>query len=78
MLRFSILVFTSVLFAFLPAWGNEKQDNNKKKPIKALLVTGGCCHDYERQKLILTQGISARADVEWTIVHQGGPPEAKL
>jgi putative membrane-bound dehydrogenase-like protein len=42
------------------------------RPIRALLVTGGCCHDYDRQKLILTRGISARADVRWTVVHQGG------
>ncbi len=42
------------------------------RPIQALLVTGGCCHDYDRQKLILTRGISARADVRWTVVHQGG------
>ena len=43
-----------------------------KRPIQALLVTGGCCHDYDRQKLILTRGISARTDVRWTVVHQGG------
>ncbi len=41
------------------------------KPIKALLVTGGCCHDYANQKIILTRGISALANVEWTIVHEG-------
>jgi type 1 glutamine amidotransferase len=41
------------------------------KPIRALLVTGGCCHDYTHQKKILTEGISARANVEWTIVHEG-------
>jgi type 1 glutamine amidotransferase len=41
------------------------------KPIRALLVTGGCCHDYEHQKKILTEGISARANVVWTIVHEG-------
>ncbi len=43
-----------------------------EKPIRALLVTGGCCHDYDRQKLILTKGVSARANVVWTVVHQGG------
>jgi len=48
------------------------QNEAKKPPIQALLVTGGCCHDYDRQKLILTRGISARADVRWTVVHQGG------
>ena len=46
--------------------------NNSDHPIHALLVTGGCCHDYDRQKLILTRGISARANVRWTVVHQGG------
>ena len=40
--------------------------------IKALLITGGGFHDYEAQKKILTEGISARAAVEWTIVHEGG------
>jgi putative heme-binding domain-containing protein len=42
------------------------------KPIHALLITGGCCHDYINQKKILTEGVSARANVRWTIVHQGG------
>lgn len=43
------------------------------KSIRALLVCGGCCHDYEHQKTILTEGISARANVEWKIVHEGDP-----
>ncbi|GDY19332.1 hypothetical protein LBMAG56_06770 [Verrucomicrobiota bacterium] len=47
-------------------------DAAETKPIKALLVCGGCCHDYERQKKILTEGISQRANVEWTVVHDGG------
>jgi type 1 glutamine amidotransferase len=42
------------------------------RTLRALLITGGCCHDYERQKAILSEGISARAKVEWTIVHEGG------
>src|SRR5690242_7512044 len=37
------------------------------KPIRALLVLGGCCHDYREQQQILTKGISARANVQWTI-----------
>jgi type 1 glutamine amidotransferase len=37
------------------------------KPIRALLVIGGCCHDYAKQKEILTKGISARANVQWAI-----------
>jgi type 1 glutamine amidotransferase len=41
-------------------------------PIRALLITGGCCHDYEAQKATLTNGISARANVVWTVIHEGG------
>lgn len=37
------------------------------KPIRALLVLGGCCHDYKEQQTLLTKGISARANVEWQI-----------
>ena len=36
-------------------------------PIRALLVIGGCCHDYAKQKDLLTQGVSARANVQWSI-----------
>ena len=35
----------------------------------ALLVAGGCCHDYKAQKDLLTKGISARANVEWRIAY---------
>ncbi len=42
------------------------------EPIKALMITGGCCHDYEHQKQIISEGISQRANVEWTILHEGG------
>jgi type 1 glutamine amidotransferase len=37
------------------------------KPIRALLVIGGCCHDYQAQQHLLKEGISARAHVEVTI-----------
>ncbi len=38
-------------------------------PIRALLVAGGCCHDYKHQQDLLTQGISARANVSWAIAY---------
>src|SRR4051812_24376772 len=46
------------------------------KPLKVLMVTGGCCHDYENQQHILAEGISARANVEFTIVHEEGKDKA--
>src|SRR4051812_2081663 len=30
------------------------------KPLKVLLITGGCCHDYAKQKDILKKGIEER------------------
>ena len=41
------------------------------KPLKVLLITGGPFHDYEAQKKSLTDGISRRANVEWTVYHAG-------
>jgi hypothetical protein len=32
-------------------------------PLKALLVIGGCCHDYAKQKDILKEGLEARANL---------------
>jgi type 1 glutamine amidotransferase len=40
------------------------------KPLRALMIAGGCCHDYVKQKVILSEGISARANVTWTIVQE--------
>jgi hypothetical protein len=33
------------------------------KPLKILLITGGCCHDYVAQKDLLQKGLAARANV---------------
>ena len=42
------------------------------EPLKGLLLTGGCCHDYDNQKLIITEGLSQRLNMKWDIVHEGG------
>ena len=39
------------------------------KPIKALLLAGGCCHDYAKQKDILKTGLEARANVQVDIIY---------
>jgi type 1 glutamine amidotransferase len=45
------------------------KDASGEQPIKALLILGGCCHDYAKQKDILAKGIAARANVEVTIAY---------
>jgi len=42
------------------------------KPIRALLIVGGCCHDYDSQKQIIKQGLEQSAHIDVTVVHQGG------
>lgn len=42
---------------------------DEQKPIRAMLITGGCCHDYAKQKEILKEGIEARSHVKVELVH---------
>ena len=39
------------------------------KPLRVLLITGGCCHDYAKQKDILKKGIEARANAVVDQIH---------
>ncbi len=41
-------------------------------PVRALLICGGCCHDYDSQKEIIKRGMESLAHIEVTVVHQGG------
>lgn len=45
------------------------QDAKPVKPLKALLVLGGCCHDYPTQQRLLKEGIEKRAHVEITVAY---------
>ncbi len=38
------------------------------EPLKALLITGGCCHDYAKQHLVISQGIQSRANVQVDVI----------
>ena len=39
------------------------------QPLRVLLITGGCCHDYAKQKDILKDGLEARANIIVTQIH---------
>lgn len=69
-LRLALTTLVAALAAFITFAHAQKP---AAKPIRALMVCGGCCHDYTNQKRILSEGISARANVEWTIVHEDAP-----
>jgi type 1 glutamine amidotransferase len=57
---------TLALVALVPLAGRTADD---PPPIRALLVLGGCCHEYGKQKDVLTKGVSARANVQWVIAY---------
>ncbi len=48
------------------------------EPLKALLITGGCCHDYTKQHEVIAKGIQSRANVQvdviWTDDKSTNPP----
>lgn len=52
---------------------NPPSAKNSKKPLSVLLVTGGCCHDYDFQSKSLQLAAKERkVAIEWTIVNEGG------
>ena len=42
------------------------------KPLRILLITGGCCHNYAFQSQALTNAVARLAVAEWTVVNEGG------
>ncbi len=62
----SISLLTFALAFALPLTSLRAADG---KPLRVLLITGGCCHDYAKQKDILKKGIESRANIVVTQVH---------
>jgi type 1 glutamine amidotransferase len=57
-------LFCAALLCFAPCL-------HAAQPIRALMVCGGCCHDFTNQKKIISEGVSNRANVVFTIVQEG-------
>jgi hypothetical protein len=55
-----ILIASALATLALPAFAAT---TSAPKPLKILLITGGCCHDYAAQKDLLKAGLEARANV---------------
>ena len=64
-----LISISACVFAY-----SQVTDENQAvdKALRVLMLTGGCCHDYDTQKVILSSGIAERANVDFTIVHEGG------
>ena len=68
--------FTSLhrllLAAFVLALSSALVAAPATPPLRALLVIGGCCHDYPVQKDLLKAGLVSRANVVVTIAYTSG------
>jgi hypothetical protein len=76
-MRKSISLLAALLiWTFSPGCAHRPAPN--ASPLRALLITGGCCHDYAAQKDILKQGLEVRAnvvvDVIYAAIPEGGSP----
>lgn len=58
-----------VVFVFRAGFTPPGHAAEPGRPLKVLLIAGGCCHDYGKQKELLKQGIEARANVKIDIVY---------
>jgi type 1 glutamine amidotransferase len=80
--RFTTLIAALIAAVTLALCPTTRADDAVKgsatRPLRALLISGGCCHDYKNQNKIIPEGVSARARVEWTIVLENGPNDHKV
>ena len=74
-LRYTAALFTlPAIMALTPV--AETQRGQAAQPagprINALVVSGGCCHDYPLQGRLLMDAVNKSLPVDWTVVVQGG------
>lgn len=66
-----LLLVTSPFICAIAAQETSPSPTAPRK-LRALLITGGCCHDYDNQKNLIARGLEARCAIEVTVVQQGG------
>lgn len=55
------------------AFAADDDANKNQLPIHALIVTGGCCHDYDYQTSAIKKAAAiAGVDIVWEVVNEGG------
>lgn len=69
LVRIQALTLFVLLVQAAPMLAQEQ--DQQVRPIRALLIAGGCCHDYPKQNEIIRQGVSQRANVQWELFHGG-------
>ncbi|MFT4586053.1 MAG: putative membrane-bound dehydrogenase-like protein [Limisphaerales bacterium] len=68
-MKFRISLFSAVASLLVLFAGTNQA---APKTLRALYVGGGCCHDYETQKILIAEGLEERAHIKVDVVVQGG------
>lgn len=71
MMMRAALVFHALIFSASAVFAQAKEAAGDA-PLRVLLITGGCCHDYPAQTAAMKAGAEKRGRVEWTVVAEGG------
>src|SRR6185295_15661776 len=72
-LPFRAVLFPAIVAAVLGFSGATIQAQPATgRPLRALLITGGGFHNYPFQATALTNAVGRLAQVEWTIINEGG------
>ncbi|MDB6030299.1 MAG: hypothetical protein JWM16_637 [Verrucomicrobiales bacterium] len=72
MLSTSFIFFLLLVISLLSSGCQSSSQAKASRPLRALLITGGCCHNYKLQGESLTKAVGKLAAVEWTVVNEGG------
>lgn len=67
-----VLALGLSLLSFVVAGCLSNVASTEQRPLRALLITGGCCHNYSFQASQLTNATARFGNVRWTIVNEGG------
>jgi hypothetical protein len=71
--RFNLFFSSTLLILLACNFASAQQPVVSKKNLSVLLVTGGCCHDYEFQSKAMQLAAQQKGiPIDWTIVNQGG------
>jgi len=75
MSRVSLAVFGIVCIAFTGLSAGPSAQRGQAVPagprVNALVISGGCCHDWVTQGQVLMQTINKVLPVDWTVAYQG-------
>jgi uncharacterized protein len=68
----AIIAILLLAVAFATASCSSARRPVAKQSLRALLITGGCCHNYKLQSEALTNAVAKLGPVEWKIINEGG------